>query len=124
MDRVKKNRHYVFLFALIYVGIYVLISIVQGLLLNFFNFVVPFLGSLVALFAAMFVARIFYKNEGRFPEKEERNKLIFGSLLAWLVVVLLVSLIAAALLLLTAGRDDADGLMSQLPAGMLSLIHI
>ena len=122
MDRVKKNRHYIFLFALIYVGIYVLISIFQGLLLNFFNFVVPFLGSLVALFAAMFVARIFYKNEGRFPEKEERNKLIFGSLLAWLVVVLLVSLIAAALLLLTAGRDDADGLMSQLPAGMVLVV--
>ena len=122
MNRVKKNRHYVLLFALLYMGISILISLFQLLLITLFNFLIPFLGSLVALFSAMFVSRIFYKHEGRFPEKDERKKLIFGSLLAWLVVMLILSVLAAAIMLLASGSDRAGGLMSQLPAGFVLVI--
>ena len=119
MNRVKKNRHYLFLFALIYIGIYILIAIFQALLANFFNFVVPFVGSVVALFSAMFVSRIFYRHESRFPDKAERKKLIIGSLLVWLAITFIVSVLAVAIILLTVGRNGADGLMSQLPGGIV-----
>ena len=101
MNRVKKNRHYLFLFALLYIGIYILIAIFQALLANFFNFIVPFASSVIALFSAMFVSRIFYRHEGRFPDKPERKKLIIGCLLVWLAITFIVSVLAVAIILLT-----------------------
>jgi formylglycine-generating enzyme required for sulfatase activity len=122
MNRVKTNRHYWLLFGLLYIGISIFVILFQGLLVHFFNFGVPFLGSLVALFSAMFVSRLFYKREGRFPEKAERKSLIIGSLLVWLAITFVFSVLTVTILFLVVGREAAQDLLPMLSGGFILVV--
>ena len=124
MNRVKSNGHYLLIFGLAYLGINILVGLFQGLLFKFFGFAIPFLGSPVALFAALVVTRRFLKYEGRYPEKEERNKLIFGSLFVWFGLMLLFALLIAAIILLVVGFEGVEDVSSQLAGGGVLFVII
>ncbi len=122
MNRVKPNGHYLLIFALAYVGIYILNILIQGLLYKFFNFGIPAAGLFVSLLSAVVVTKFFLKREGRYPEHQERNKLILGSLLVWLGLTLLFSVLAIGVLLLFVGFEGVENLIPQISGAMILVV--
>jgi len=85
MGRVKSNSFYVIIFLLVLIAAFIVTTTFQ--LLSSIR--IPISGIIEPLVAANVAAMLFFKNEGRYPEKTEIKKLIRYSFLANLGVTAL-----------------------------------
>jgi len=85
MGRVKSNSFYVIIFLLVLIAAFIVTTTFQ--LLSSIR--IPISGVIEPLVAANVAAMLFFKNEGRYPEKTEIKKLIRYSFLANLGVTAL-----------------------------------
>ena len=111
MNRVKSNGHYLLIFALVFVGIYIVLAFGQWLLREFTGYVIPAPSLIASLLSILVVTSYFRKSEDRHPYKEEQRKLGKGSFFVWLGLTLLVAALLSVRLLVVGELDFAEVLL-------------